>query len=144
MPMFIKNLISFFSLTKCNYSIYFNKSVFIRKNNSFICSSPLVDNLFHITLISIFSVVENHHVSLKRKMPNQTYLWHLHFDHKNLNRIKRLVKSRTLYLVVLEDLPVYKSYIEGKMTKNPFTTKRVKAKECLELMHIEVFKSFHV
>ena len=77
-------------------------------------------------------------------MPNQTYLWHLHFDHKNLNRIKRLVKSRTLYFVVLEDLPVYESYIEGKMTKKPFTTKRVKAKECLELMHIDVFKSFHV
>ena len=39
----------------------------------------LADNLFPITPISLVFVVENNHVSLKRKVPstNQTYLWHL-------------------------------------------------------------------
>ena len=74
-PEYIKNLISVSSLNKSDYSIYFNKNVFIRNNDSFICWGILVDNLFHITLISLLSVVENNHVSLRRKIPNinQTY-----------------------------------------------------------------------
>ena len=118
------------SLSKLNYSIYFDKSVFIRNNDSFICSDPLVDNLIHITPISILPCVENHHISLKRNIPttNQTYLWHLYLSHINLNKIQRLVKFGTLYSLVLKDLPVFESYIEGKIIK---IVKGVKAKECL-------------
>ena len=84
-----KNFISISSLNKSNYLVYFNKIVSIRKNDSFICLSPLVDNLFHITPISILYVVENYCISLKRKMSNTnpTYLCHLHLGHINLNKI---------------------------------------------------------
>ena len=84
-----KNLISISSLNKLNYLVYFNKIVSIRKNDSFICSSLLVYNLFHITPISILYVVENYHISLKRKMSNTnlTYLCHLRLGHINLNKI---------------------------------------------------------
>ena len=77
----------------------------------------MVDNLFQITLISIFHVVKNHHISLKKKMysTNQTYLWHLHLGHINLNKIQRVVNSRTLHLLVPEYFEVYESYLEGKM-----------------------------
>ena len=71
-----KNLILVSNLNKYNYAIYFNKSVFIRKNDSFILLGLLVDNLLRITPISILLCVENYHISLKRKMPstNQRYL----------------------------------------------------------------------
>ena len=79
----------------------------------------LADNLFPITPISLVFVVKNNHVSLKRKVPstNRTYLWHLWLGHINLNMIQRLVKSGTLHSLLLKDLLVCKSYIEGKITK---------------------------
>ena len=46
---------------------------------------------------------------------NQTYLWHLHLGHINLNKIQRVVNSRTLHLLVPEYFEVYESYLEGKM-----------------------------
>ena len=60
-----KNLISVSSLNKLDYSVYFNKKVFIIKNDSFICSGILVDNLFHITPKSLLSNVENNHAYLR-------------------------------------------------------------------------------
>ena len=36
-PEYVKNLISVYSLNKSDYSVYFNKIVFIRNNDSFIC-----------------------------------------------------------------------------------------------------------
>ena len=91
----------------------------------------LVDNIFYITLISLLSIIENDHASLKRKVPsiNWTYLWHLHLSHINLNMIQRLVKFRTLHSLVLEDLIVCESYIEGKMTNKHFTVEEVSVKE---------------
>ena len=62
----------------------------------------------------------------------------------NLNRIQRLVKSGTLHSLVPEDLLRCESYIEGKMTKNPFIAKGGRAKECLEFVHIDVCGPFNV
>ena len=59
--------------------------------------------------------------------------------HINLNIIQRRVKSRILPYLILEDLLVYESYIEGKMTKRLFTTKGYRAKEYLELVHIDIY-----
>ena len=102
-----QNLILIYSLNKSDYSIYFN-NFFIRKNDSFIYLGMLVDNLFCITLTSLLSVVENNHVSLKRKVPstNQTYLWHLCLGNTNLNRIQRPVKYGALHSIVPEDFLV--------------------------------------
>ena len=55
-----------------------------------------------------------------------------------------MVKSETLHSLVLENLLVYKSYIEGKMTRRPFTAKGVRAKECLELVHTNLYGPFNV
>lgn len=76
---FRKNLISVFNLNKSNYLVYFNENIFIRNNNSFIFLGPLVNNLFHITFVFLLSIVENHPISLKRKIPstNQTYDIHV-------------------------------------------------------------------
>ena len=43
--------------------------------------------------------------------------------------IQRLVKFRTLHSLVLEDLVVCESYIEGKMTNKHFTVEEVSVKE---------------
>ena len=40
--------------------------------------------------------------------------------------------------LILKDLPICKSYIDGKMTK------RIKAKECLELVHTNLYGTFSV
>ena len=69
-PKYRKNLILVSRLNKSNYLVYFNKNVFIWKNDSFICSNMLVDNIFYITLISLLSIIENDHASLKRKVPS--------------------------------------------------------------------------
>ena len=88
-PQSRKNLVWISSSNKCIYLVYFNKSIFIKKNNSFIFLDPLVDNLYHTIPSYILPCVENSHISLKRKVPrtNQMYLWHLSLGHINLNRI---------------------------------------------------------
>ena len=129
---FRKNLISISSLNKLDYS--------------FICSSILVNDFFRITPISLLYVVKNNHVSLKRKTPsiNQTYLWHLHLGHINLNRIQWLVKFGALHSLVLEGLLVCECYIKGKITKRPFVSKKIRARECLEWVHTDVCEPFNV
>ena len=43
--------------------------------------------------------------------------------------IKRPVKFKSFDTLIPKNLPIYESYIEGKMTKRLFITKRLKAKE---------------
>ena len=57
-PKSRKNLISISNLNKYDYSVYFNKRFLLKKYNSFISSSPLVDHLYLITPISLLSCVE--------------------------------------------------------------------------------------
>ena len=38
-------------------------------NNSFICLRPLINNLYHVTALSLLLSNENNHMSLKRKEP---------------------------------------------------------------------------
>ena len=146
-PKSRKNLISFSSLCKQNYSLaFYKKQVFIKMNDLFICLGSLVDNLYHVTSLFIQSSNENYHVSDNRKEPsiNQTQYWHLHLGHINLNMIQKLVKSRILPPLIPKDLPVYESYIEGKMSKRSFIAKGYRAKEYLELVHTKVCGPFNV
>ena len=80
-PGFRKNLISVPKLFLDGYSVIFNDNVVIMRNNSFICSGMLVNNLYTITC-AYHTVTEAHSsASLnKRKEPsqsNQTYFGHL-------------------------------------------------------------------
>ena len=55
-----------------------------------------------------------------------------------------MVKFGILPSLIIEDLPVYKSYIEGKMTKMPFIAKGYRANECLESVHTNMCGPFNV
>ena len=65
----------------------------------------------------------------RQKLSNnfETYLWHPRLGHISLNRINRLTKYGPLKDLSIGTLPVNESYLEGKMTKRPFTTKRLRA-----------------
>ena len=51
---------------------------------------------------------------------NDTYLWHFRLGHINPDRIKKLVKDSSLRKLNVDTLPVYKSFLKGKMTKRSF------------------------
>ena len=69
---------------------------------------------------------------------NQTFLWHLRLGHINLKRIQRLVQNGPLGSLEVEALPICESYLEGKMTKRPISTKGYREKELLELVHSDL------
>ena len=69
---------------------------------------------------------------------DDTYLWHLRLGHINLDQINRLINNEALNQLKLGTLPVCESYLEGKMTKRPFTGKGIKAIQSLELIHSDV------
>ena len=104
-----------------------------------------MDNLYIINLVSP-SLQQNelnntNVLPCKRKQPsqmNQTYFWHLRLGHINLKWISRLVQNGPLGSLGLEALPVCESCLEGKMTRQPFTTKGYGAKEQLELVHSDL------
>ena len=47
-------------------------------------------------------------------------------------------------IMILEDLLVCESYIDGKMTKRFFIAKGHRTKECLELVDTDVYEPFSV
>ena len=66
-------------------------------------------------------------------------MWHLRLGHINLDRKNRLVKDGPLRYLNVGTLLVCESFLEGKMTKRPFSTKGNKAQEPLELIHSDVY-----
>ena len=89
--------------------------------------------------VLITEIVDKHdHLAKKRKVSNETYLWHLRLGHINPNRIHVLVKSGILTSLDFEPIPVCESCLEGKMTKRPFKAKGYRATKPLELVHTDV------
>ena len=74
----------------------------------------------------------------KRKVSNETYMWHLRLGHINSSRIHGLVKSGILNFLIFEPIPVCESCLEGKMTKRPFKAKGNCASIQLELVQTDV------
>ena len=108
------NLIYISSLYKLNYLFLVNnKHVFIKLNNSFICSQSLIDSLYHISPLSIFPTNENYHISRKRKEPSTNKKTNLALIPRSYywNKIQGLVKSGILPSLIIKDLSVYESYI---------------------------------
>ena len=54
---------------------------------------------------------------------NEAYLWHLRLGHINSNRIQRLIKDGLLEPMDFDGFLVCESYLEAKMTKQPFNAK---------------------
>ena len=95
-PSIRRNLISVSRLVENKYFVKFDSDlVVISKNESFICSGSLEDNLYIIyPELDDLQVHEMNNISTLpnlRKPPskmNQTLLWHLRLGHINLNRIQ--------------------------------------------------------
>ena len=128
-PDFKRNLVSISCLVEHGLIVQFNSSVSIRSKSSFICSGDLMNNLYFLSPLSYdinaIEIVENepNHLAKKRKVSNETYLWHLRLGHINPNRIHGLVKSGILNSLAFEPIPICESCLEGKMTKRPFKAK---------------------
>ena len=112
-PDFKKNLISVSCLIKHGLTVQFNSSVSIRNKYSFICFGILLNGLYFlspmsydINVIESINNDEHDHLSKKRRVSNETYLWHLRLDHINPNRIQGLVKSEILSSLIFEPIPV--------------------------------------
>ena len=121
----------------------FNSFITIRSSTSVICTGDLIDGLYYLSPMSydvlITEIVDKHdHLAKKRKVSNETYLWHLRLGHINPNRIHGLVKSGILTSLDFEPIPVCESCLEGKMTKRPFKAKGYRATKPLELVHTDV------
>ena len=83
-------------------------------------------------------------LSKKRKVSNETYLWHLRLSHINPNRIHDLVKSGILNSLIFEPILVCELCLEGKMRKRPFKAKGNRATKLLELVHTDVYRPMRV
>ena len=65
-------------------------------------------------------------------------MWHLRLSHINIDRINKLAKDGTLRELIVGTLPVCESFLEGKMTKRPFSTKGQRATQPLKPVHSDV------
>ena len=143
-PDFKRNLVSVSCLVEHGLTVQFNSSVSIKSNNAFICSGLLINGLYFLTPMSYsINAIENTDdeqfpLSKKRKVSNETYMWHLRLGHINSSRIHGLVKSGILNSLIFEPIPVCESCLEGKMTKRPFKAKGNRATIQLELVHTDV------
>ena len=122
----------------------FNSLVLIKSNNAFILFELLMNDMYFLTHLSYsINVIENIDdeqlpLSKKRKVSNETYLWHLRLGHINPNIIHGLVKSGILNSLIFEPIPICESFLEGKMTKRPFKAKGNRATKQLEFVHTDV------
>ena len=143
-PDFKRNLVSVSCLVEHGLTVQFNSSVSIKSNNAFICSGLLINGLYFLTPMSYsINAIENTDdeqfpLSKKRKVSNETYMWHLRLGHISSSRIHGLVKSGILNSLIFEPIPVCESCLEGKMTKRPFKAKGNRATIQLELVHTDV------
>ena len=138
-PSFKRNLISVSCLINDGFSVVFNKSISIRKNNSLICNGWMENNLYFVQpkMYSLLNTeVENK--KIKTSHNSEAYLWHLRLGHINQERITRLVKDGLLSSLNEVQLPLCESCLEGKMTKRSFNTKGNRSEKLLELVHTDV------
>ena len=140
-----RNLISTTYFGKLGYCVILKDNVVIKNGKVFICSINIVDGLYILTPdkheLYNSKLYNNSHVkSLKREFPstNDAYLWLLHLDHINSNKIQRLIKDGLLKPLDFDGFPIYESCLEGKMTKRPFNAKGRRAQELQELVYTDV------
>ena len=95
-PELNKNLVLVSTLIEHGYSIIFNESVSVYKNNILICSGTKEKNLYKITpnLNTLLNTefINDEHIPKRVKLDvNEIYLWHLRLSHINQTIIKRLL-----------------------------------------------------
>ena len=93
----------------------------------------------------MFKVVEPKSKKQKISHKDDTYLWHIRFNHININKRERLTKDDgPLMELKVSSLPVCESCLEGKLTKRSFSRKGERAKEPLRLIHYNVCRPLNV
>ena len=144
-PNVHRNSISATYLGKHGYFVILKDIVVIKKSKLFICFGNIINGLYILTPdkheLYNSKLYNNSHVkSLKREFPstNDAYLWLLHLDHINSNKIQRLIKDGLLKPLDFDGFPIYESCLEGKMTKRPFNAKGRRAQELQELVYTDV------
>ena len=99
----------------------------------------LSDNLYLLELISLqINSYESNHKRKKISPVNQTHLWHLRLGHINLERIRRMVTGGLISPLDVTALPVCEPCLKGKKTMRAFKAKGYRAKEVLNLVHIDL------
>ncbi|KAI3453969.1 hypothetical protein Pfo_010632, partial [Paulownia fortunei] len=138
-PNITRNLISVALLFRQGYYVHFSSmAVDIFLNKALICKGCLNNDLYVLKPTDSLLYHTTSNKRIKLSPTNETFLWHLRLGHINLNKIQRLVRDDSLSDLEVESLPVCESCLEGKMTKRPFTSKGLRAKEVLELVHSDV------
>ena len=145
-PGFRRNLISVSKLYEQLFTVsIYNNQIVISRNGLNICHANNENGLYILrpnkrTLLNTELFRVEHPKPKKQKIldNDDTYLWHLRLGHISLDRINRLVKDGPLKELKVGNLPVRESCLEGKMTKRSFLAKGFRAKEQLELVHLDV------
>ena len=145
-PGFRRNLISVSKLYEQLFTVSFdNNQIVISRNGLKICHANNENGLYILrpnkrTLLNTELFRVEHPKPKKQKIldNDDTYLWHLRLGHISLDRINRLAKDGPLKELKVGNLPVCESCLEGKMTKRSFSAKGFRAKEPLELVHLDV------
>ena len=141
---FKRNSVSISCLVEHGLIVQFNSSILIKSNNYFILSGLLMNDLYFLTHLSYsINVIKYTNgkqlpLSKKKKVSNETYLWHLQFGHINANIIHSFVKSGILNSFIFEPIPVCESCLEGKMTKRLCKAQGNRATKQLGLVHTNV------
>ena len=144
---FNRNLISISGLQLQQYKLDFLSSgSTISRNDIHICVASMEQGLYVLRPETpfalhnaLFTVAKpRNHKKQKIVDDNETYLWHLRLGHIGYDRLNRLTKDGALKNVVLGELPVCESCLEGKMTKHYFSAKGQRAKQPLGLVHSDV------
>ena len=118
-----------FTIKNCYFSIYLNDMFFASTNSSNgWCLLNKENNVLNIE--SKKSQINDN---------SQTYSWHCHLGHINLNRIQKLHRDGLRQSFVYELFDVCEYFFIGKMTRSPFTRKGERANELLSLIHTDVY-----
>ena len=130
------------------FSIYFiNNEIVISRNGLDIFHEKPENGLYvlrptkrSLNNSKLFKV--EHPKSNKRQKVSHSdnmYLWHLKLGQINLDKKNQLVKYGPLRKLNIGTLPICESYLEGKMTKRPFSAKGERSKDPLQLVHSDVY-----
>ena len=97
-PNLKRNLISVACLIKDSYSVSFNKTIVIRKNNSFIYSGCMDSNLYFIKP-EMYSLLDTKLIDNSKRLKtshfNKAYLWHLRLGHINKKKDSKIGERRS-------------------------------------------------
>lgn len=136
-PNLAHNLLSVGQLMTSGYSILFNNGLCAIKDNL----GQMIANIC-MTANKMFplEVSEVHNFALVANAKDELKLWHLRYEHLNVNGLKLLSeKSMVLELHKINSLDLCETCVYGKQARHYFPVGvSWRAKKCLELIHADL------